>query len=113
MTDLRSESVTPLYPHPKPAFEPHPEAGAIELADRRAAFWKGGAVVLGIGLVLAISSQISPSSAMASGGGQDDLGTLTVGGFIAVEGEPGLVLVDGDGVRVGVLLMKDSEAAVD
>lgn len=118
MTGTRSESDTtglPTgFPHPMPAFETHPEEGAFRRALRRAAYWRAGAIALGVGLVLSIGAYSGPSSATAgeqSGGRFDQM--LSIGGFDAVEGEAVFVIVGSDGERIGVLPMAGRSEAID
>lgn len=66
-------------------------------------FWKYGSFVLGFGLVLAIGGNSGPASARAGDGVGNQV--LAIGGFDAIEGQPGFVIVDGSGVRVGTLPM--------
>tara|TARA_R110002096_G_scaffold344921_4_gene538027 strand:- start:10163 stop:10438 length:276 start_codon:yes stop_codon:yes gene_type:complete len=67
-------------------------------------FWKYCSLVLGFVLLLSVGAKAGPASAAAGERVGGD-GVLSIGGFDAVGDEPGFVIVDGMGVRVGVLPM--------
>ncbi|MBO6514730.1 MAG: hypothetical protein JJ974_12265 [Phycisphaerales bacterium] len=84
------------------------QEGTHEASERAGVhpLWKYCSFVLGFGLILAIGGNSGPASAVAGeqSGGRDG-GVLSVGGFGAVGDEPGLVIYNQRGERVGTLPM--------
>tara|TARA_R110000737_G_scaffold120671_2_gene152954 strand:- start:9976 stop:10257 length:282 start_codon:yes stop_codon:yes gene_type:complete len=82
------------------------QSNAVLTGELVSSFWKYCSFALGFVLLLSVGANAGPASAAAGeqiGGGGD--GVLSIGGFDAVGDEPGFVIVDGMGVRVGVLPM--------
>ncbi len=79
----------------------HDDTGSHTASGLVSPFWKYGVFVLGFGLVLSVAGKSGPATAGAGERGVNEV--LQVGGFGAVGDEPGLVIVDGEGMRVGVL----------